>query len=184
MVPRSNAGSTNHIPYMGCERPPTDERFKDALGAAVVIVSVLLVELESGVSEAGLNIHPPSAGSPLHERLIVPVNVPWGATVTVKVPDCPAVIVALLGFELISKFCELTPWPEKPMICGEITALSFNVTVPPTGAALVGVKVREIGQTLAGWIAPQVSPAVTAGAEEIRLTRFSAALPQFVRCTV
>jgi hypothetical protein len=150
----------------------------------VVIVRVLFVELESGVSEAGLNVHPASVGSPLHERLIVPVNVPWGATVSVKVPDCPSVIVALIGFELKLKFCEATPWPEKPMICGEIAALSFRVTVPTTVEVSVGEKVRETGQTIPGWIAPQVSLAVTVGAEETRLARFSAALPQLVRCTV
>ena len=125
-----------------CESAKTGQPSFSATTPETMLIRVwmkkLFVELESGVSKAGLNVHAASAGSPLHERLIVPVNVPWGATVSMKVPDCPAVIVALFGFELKLKFCEATPWPENPMICGEIAALSFRVTVPSTVEVSVG----------------------------------------------
>ena len=42
--------------------------------AAVVIVSVVFTVLEFGVTEAGLNVHPARAGSPLHEKLIAVVK--------------------------------------------------------------------------------------------------------------
>ena len=58
---------------------------------------VLVTVLEFGVTEAGLKVQPASAGSPLHEKVIGLVNEPCGVTVSVNVPDCPAVTVALLG---------------------------------------------------------------------------------------
>ena len=67
------------------------------MGAAVVIVSVVVTSLEFGVTEAGLKVQPASAGNPVHEKLIGLVNEPCGVTVSVNVPDCPAVTVALLG---------------------------------------------------------------------------------------
>ena len=77
-----------------------------------------------------------------------------------------------------------TPWPAKLMFCGEITSLPFRETAPMTVDTVLGEKINEIGQTTPGWIAPQVSLALTVGAEDARLARFSAAFPQFVRCTV
>ena len=65
------------------------------MGAAVVIVSVVVTSLELGVTEAGLKVQPASAGNPVQEKLIGLVNEPCGVTVNVIVPDCPAVIVAL-----------------------------------------------------------------------------------------
>ncbi len=67
------------------------------MGAAVVIVSVVVTMLEFGVTEAGLKAQVASAGNPVQEKLIGLVNEPCGVTVSVNVPDCPAVIVALLG---------------------------------------------------------------------------------------
>ena len=98
----------------------------------VVMVRAVLAVLEPGTTEAGLNVHPVSGGNPLHEKMIVPVYEPWGEAKMVNIADWPAVTVILLGFELNAKVCEATAWPEKPMICGEITALSFRVTVPMT----------------------------------------------------
>ena len=64
------------------------------MGAAVAMVSVVFTLLEFGVTEAGLNVQPASAGNPVQEKLIGLVNEPSGITVSVIVPDCPAVIVA------------------------------------------------------------------------------------------
>lgn len=69
----------------------------------MVIVSIVVMVLEFGVTEAGLKVQPASAGSPLHEKLIALENEPWGVTVSVNVSDCPAVIVALLGLEATEK---------------------------------------------------------------------------------
>ena len=48
------------------------------MGAAVVIVSVVFTLLEFGVTEAGLNVQPASAGNPVQEKLIGLVNEPCG----------------------------------------------------------------------------------------------------------
>ena len=90
------AGSTNHIAYRGFERPPNGEDAWDAAGAVVVMVRVLVTVLEFGVTEAGLKSQPASAGSPLHEKLIAPVNEPCGVTHSVTVPDRPATTVTVV----------------------------------------------------------------------------------------
>jgi hypothetical protein len=92
------AGSTSHIAYSGLDRRPNGDA-RDAVCAVVVMVKVLVTVLEFGVTEAGLKAQPASAGSPLHEKLIRLVNEPWGVTVSVNVPDCPAATFTLLGLE-------------------------------------------------------------------------------------
>lgn len=74
----------------------------------MVILSVVVTVLEFGVTVAGLNPQPARAGSPLHEKLIGLVNEPCGVTVTVKVPDCPAVFVILVGVDDSAKSGALT----------------------------------------------------------------------------
>ena len=76
--------------------------------AAVAMVSALVTVLEFGVTEAGLKVQPASAGSPLHEKLIGLVNEPWGVTVKVYVPECPAVTVLLVGLEVNVKSAAFT----------------------------------------------------------------------------
>ena len=105
-MPSSMAGSTSHIAYSGDRRPYGDAR--DAVCAVVVMVRVLVAVLEFGVTEAGLKVQPASAGSPLQEKLIGLVNEPWGVTVSVNVPDCPAVTVALVGLEVNAKSAAFT----------------------------------------------------------------------------
>ena len=101
------AGSTNHTAYRGLERRPNGNT-KDAVCAVVVMVRVLVTVLELGVTEAGLKSHPARAGSPLHEKLIGLVNEPWGVTVSVNVPDCPAVTVVLVGVDVNVKLAAFT----------------------------------------------------------------------------
>ena len=96
------AGSTSQIAYSGLDRRPNGNA-RDAVCAAVVMVRVLVTVLEFGVTEAGLKVQPASAGSPLQEKLIGLVNEPCGVTVSVNVPDCPAVIVLLVGLEVNAK---------------------------------------------------------------------------------
>lgn len=74
----------------------------------MVMVTVLVKVLAFGVTEAGLNVHPASDGSPLHEKLIAVVKEPCGVTVRVNVPDCPAATVALLGVVATVKLLPIT----------------------------------------------------------------------------
>lgn len=114
-MPSSIADSTNHIADSELERQPEGSSARDAVGAAVVMVNILVIMPEFGVTETGLNIHPASAGSPLHEKLIALLkeaggDTGWGLTVSVNVPECPAIIVAPVGLEVNVKS---TPWPRK-----------------------------------------------------------------------
>jgi hypothetical protein len=64
--------------------------------------------LEFGVTLAGLNPQPDSAGSPVHVKLIGLVNEPCGVTVSVKVPEFPAVTIALVGLDERAKSAAFT----------------------------------------------------------------------------
>jgi hypothetical protein len=101
------AGSTSNTAYSGRDRRPNGDA-RDAVCAIVVMVRVLVTVLEFGVSEAGLKAQPASAGSPLHEKLIGLVNEPWGVTVSVNVPECPAVTVVLVGLKVNVKLAAFT----------------------------------------------------------------------------
>jgi hypothetical protein len=89
------AGSTSQIAYSGLERR-LNGRARDAVLEVVVIVSVVFRVLEFGVTEAGLNVPPARAGSPLHEKLIAVVKEPCGVTVRANSPDDPAATVKLV----------------------------------------------------------------------------------------
>jgi hypothetical protein len=65
----------------------------------VVTVSVVVTGLAFGVTIAEEKSQPAIAGSPLQERVIALVKEPWGVTVRVNIPGCPAVTLALGGFE-------------------------------------------------------------------------------------
>lgn len=93
-VPSSRAGSKSQLAYTKL-RPRPNAVVRDSLGA-VVMVMILVAVLEFAVSEAGLKVQPASGGSPLHEKLIELLNVPWGVTVSVDTPDCPTATVMLL----------------------------------------------------------------------------------------
>jgi hypothetical protein len=57
------------------------------------------------------------------------------------------------------------------------------VMVPTTDESFTGSKVTGMRQTAAGWMVPQVSPALTVVVEDTRLARSNGALPQLVRRT-
>jgi hypothetical protein len=101
------AGNTSNIAYSGLDRRPNGDA-RDAVCAVVVMVRVLVAVLEFGVTDAGLKEQAASAGSPLHEKLIGLVNEPCGVTVSVNVPDCPAVTVAVVGLEVNEKAAAFT----------------------------------------------------------------------------
>jgi hypothetical protein len=73
-----------------------------------VIVSVVVTVLVFGVTIVGLNPQPARVGNPVQVKLIGLVNEPCGVTVTVNVPECPAVTVVLAGLEVNVKFAAFT----------------------------------------------------------------------------
>ena len=94
------------------------------MGAAVVIVSVVVTMLEFGVTEAGLNVQPASAGNPVQEKLIGLVNEPCGVyRHSVNVPDCPAVIV--WGFSPLSDTTKSADQGALPSITVTLLLLEF-----------------------------------------------------------
>jgi hypothetical protein len=101
------AGSTSNIAYSGLDRRPNGDA-RDAVCAVVVMVRVLVTVLELGVTEAGLKPQAARAGNPLHEKLIGLVNDPWGVTVSVNIPDCPAATVLLVGLKVTVKLAAFT----------------------------------------------------------------------------
>jgi hypothetical protein len=102
------AGSNSQIAYTGLERRPNGVATRDAVWAVVVIVSVVVMVLASGVTVAGLNVQFASAGNAEQEKLMGLVNEPCGVTFKVNVPGCPAATVILVGFEVKVKLAALT----------------------------------------------------------------------------
>ena len=65
-----------------------------------MMVRVFVTVLVFGVTVVGLNVQPARAGNPLHGEGDRACKRTFGVTVSVNVPDCPAVTVALLGLEV------------------------------------------------------------------------------------
>jgi hypothetical protein len=72
------------------------------------------------------------------------------------------------------------PCPWKEIVCGIVTALSVNVTVPSVLLLLTGVNVRVTGQTAPAARLWQLRVTTTVGSEELIEEIFSGAFPQFV----
>jgi hypothetical protein len=103
------AGSTKQVANSGLDRR-SDGDAKEAERAAVLTVRLLAVVFALGVTLAGLNMQPPAAGKPEHERLIELENEPFGTTVTVKSAEFPADSDAAAGLEDRVKSAGLTVW--------------------------------------------------------------------------
>src|SRR5690242_10889877 len=86
------AGSTNHIAYSGFHRPLHGDiaDASDAECAAVVIVTLVSVASELGMTEIGLKMQPANAGNPEHVKVIEFVNEPSGVTFTIRFAEFPA----------------------------------------------------------------------------------------------
>ena len=110
----------------------------------VVIVAVAVAAIPLSVTEAGKE-QEAAGGLPLQLSVTGPPVSPPGVTVTVKVVDCPAVIVAALGAAEIVKAARV-PVPESGTVCGLPTPLSVIVSVAFRPRVAVGVNVTLIVQ--------------------------------------
>src|SRR5438309_12073624 len=76
--------------------------------------------------------------------------------------------------------CGPVPCPPKPTVCGEITALSAILILPPTALVFGGVKINLMVQAEPGAISVQSSVGTTEGSVDSAEATVSGALPQLV----
>ena len=125
----------------------------DVVDTFVAIVSVVVrAALDPvGDSIAGLKVQVEYSGRPEQLRLTVPLNPPFGVSVIVEVPDCPAAMVREVGLaarENAGVTEVLTVMLRLAVAISGVLSESFTSTVKLEVAAVVGV--------------PEISPVLVA----------------------
>jgi len=134
---------------------------------------------------AGFTVHIECAGTPEHVNAAVPGSPTIEVSSNAYVASCPLEIAIEAGpFEASEKS---TPVPVRASVCGELAALSLNVTVPVRTPATVGVNTTCTVQTPAGAnVLPQVLPPASKLKSPLAAipATVSGTPPLFVRVTV
>ena len=112
------------------------------------------------------------------------LNPPMGATVTVKVADCPGFTMALAGDEVTPKSA---PWPARATVCGLTGVLLAIDSVAESDPDVMGLKLMLIVQVLPtprlgehGVFEARVN---AVGPEIVTLVMLTAVSPVFVTTT-
>ncbi len=109
----------------------------EALASPVATVTVTTVELPS-TAFAGFTVQMECAGAPAHVNAALPLTPATELSSSRYVADCPLATVKLVGPS--GARAKSTPVPVSCTVCGELPALSENVTVPVRKPVPVGAK--------------------------------------------
>jgi hypothetical protein len=119
---------------------------KSADEVKVLMVSVVEAAAPLGVTVVGEKLHDAPAGRSEQESPTASLNPFEGVTVTVVVPDWPAVTLSVPGEALSAKSGAPVAMPEKETVCGLPVALSAMETEAVRVPTAVGVKVTLMVQ--------------------------------------
>ena len=119
-----------------------------AVVVAVVVIVIAEVTADPlGVTLVGAKVHVASEGNPEQAKVTAWLNPLEGVTVSVEVPEEPAVTVAKAGLAAIEKSgAGAAPVPESATVCGLLLALSVIDTEAVRVPAAVGLNVTLIEQ--------------------------------------
>jgi hypothetical protein len=116
--------------------------------AVVVTVTVTLAAVPPTVNGFGETVQVDCEGAPVQVKVTVPLMPPCPPTLKVKVAVCPRVTLAVVEDPAGVVKVKSSPVPLSATLCGLLTALSLNETLPEAAPPAVGVKVTATVQVL------------------------------------